>query len=270
MKERSTSTVWFPFWADKWIFGSVRIECTLEERAIWIDLLSFASKDNGHIRANEETPYPLMQLSGMLIIPEDKLKGAIEKFIKIGKLKRDKNNTLYIVKWDKYQFSDRWKREKEKEADSRGSSEKTEHPSKKPAVYNTIQKNTIQNNSIEEERDINPIERKILNELKKVKDYPYNFTDTIEYIRELIVEFPDIDILDEIQKKVAWWRDNPLTKKSNPHLQLRNWFKNAVKFNAERKGNYGVGGRSDNEKVMARFERQRLAGDFDNLDDKED
>jgi len=146
MKERSTGTVWFPFWADKWIFGSVRIECTLEERAIWIDLLSLASKDNGHIRANEETPYPIMQLSGMLVIPEDKLRGAIDKFIKIGKLKRNKNDTLYIIKWDKYQFSDRWKREKEKEGDFRGSSEKTEQCSKKTALYNTKEKNTKEKN----------------------------------------------------------------------------------------------------------------------------
>jgi len=269
MKERSTSTVWFPFWADKWIFGSVRIECTLEERAVWIDLLSLASKDNGYIRANEDTAYPLMQLSGMLIIPEDKLKGAIEKFIEIGKLKKDKNGTLYIKKWDKYQFSDRWRRELEKDSKSRGTSGKTEHTSEKSAIYNTIQKNTIQKNRREEENDINPIEQKILNELKKVKDYPYDFNDTIKYIRELAVEFPNIDILDEIKGKVAWWHDNPLTKKSNPHLQLRNWLKNSIKFNAERRRDLMVGGRSDNEKVMARYEKQRLAGDFDDLD-KED
>ena len=267
MKERSTSTVWFPFWADKWIFGSVRIECTLEERAIWIDLLSLASKDNGHIRANEETPYPIMQLSGMLVIQEDKLTNAIEKFIKIGKLKREKNDTLYIIKWDKYQFSDRWKREKEKEGDSRGSSGKTEHPSEKPSPYNTKENNTIQDN-IKEEAPT-PTERKILNELKKVKNYSYTFTDTIEYIRELAVDFPGIDILDEIQKKVAWWRDNPLTKKSNPHLQLRNWLKNAIRFNNERRRGDEVGGKSDSDRVMSLYEKQKTAGMFDDLDEED-
>jgi len=269
MKERSTSTVWFPFWADKWIFGSVRIECTLEERAIWIDLLSLASKDNGHIRANEDISYPIEQLAGMLMIPIDKLKSAIEKFIKIGKLKRDKNDTLYIIKWDKYQFSDRWKREKEKEGDSRGSSGKTEQCSKKTAPYNTIQKNIIENNRTEEGENLAPTERKILNELKKVKNYPYNFIDTLEYIRELAVGFPNIDILDEVQKKVIWWRDNPLTKKSNPHLQLRNWLKNAVKFSNERKQGYRVGGQTANEKAMALYEKQKADGMFDDLD-KED
>ena len=122
---------------------------------------------------------------------------------------------------------------------------------------------------IEEGKDLAPTERKILNELKKVKNYPYSFTDTIEYIRELAVEFPDIDILDEIQKKVTWWRDNPLTKKSNPHLQLRNWFTNAVKFNAERRRDHMVGGQTDREKIKALYEKQKRDGLFDDLD-KED
>ena len=59
---------WFPFWIDKWIFGSMRIEFDVEERGIWIDLYALATKDNGHIRANEDVPYPMEQLSGMLII----------------------------------------------------------------------------------------------------------------------------------------------------------------------------------------------------------
>ena len=115
MKNRTTDKIWFPFWADKWIFGSMRLEFDLEDRAIWVDFLALASKDNGYIRANEETPYPITQLSGMLRIPEDKLKKAIEGFIKKKKLRRYKIGTLKITKWEKYQFSDRWKREKEKE-----------------------------------------------------------------------------------------------------------------------------------------------------------
>ena len=86
MKKRSPDKFWFPFWPDKWIFGSIRIEFNPAERGIWVDLLSLASKDDGHIRANEETPYPLKQLSGMLIIPEEELSAAIEKFIKLKKL----------------------------------------------------------------------------------------------------------------------------------------------------------------------------------------
>jgi len=110
MKERDSKMKWFPFWTDKWIFGSMRIECTIIERAIWIDLLALASKDNGFIRANEDTPYLITQLAGMLVIKEDQLRNSINKFIRIGKLGKEKSGVLYIVKWNKYQLSERHKR----------------------------------------------------------------------------------------------------------------------------------------------------------------
>jgi len=142
MKKRTVDRFWFPWWPDKWIFGSVRIEFTPAERGIWVDLLSLASKDDGHIRANEETPYPLQQLAGMLIIPEDELNKAINKFIESGKLTQKESGTLYIAKWDKYQFTDRHKRRVENEM-----SGKTDTiAGKKDAILN---KNTLNKNKIE-------------------------------------------------------------------------------------------------------------------------
>lgn len=110
MKKRLSERPWFPFWADKWIFGSMRLECTIEERAIWIDLLALASKDDGHIRANEDTPYLMRQLAGIFNIPEETLISAIEKFIKLNKLSRSSTGTLFIVTWDKYQLSESYDR----------------------------------------------------------------------------------------------------------------------------------------------------------------
>ena len=265
MKERESDLKWFPFWIDKWLFGSMRIEHTRAEMMTWIDLLALAGKDNGYIRANEEMGYPIKSLAGILQMDADELDDHLKSLVKSGKLEQQKTGVLKIITYEKYQLSERHKR-RFKQGENAPMSGKTDIVSGKQDPIREDKR--IEDKRIED-IGLAPIERKILNELKKVKNYPYNFTDTIEYIRELAVEFPDIDILDEIQKKVAWWRDNPLTKKSNPHLQLRNWFKNAVKFNAERKVNHGVGGRSDNEKVMARFKKQRLAGDFDDLD-KED
>lgn len=143
MKKRMPDKFWFPWWPDKWIFGSIRIECTPAERGIWVDLLSLASKDNGHIRANEETPYPIQQLSGMLIVPEEELKDAIEKFIELkdkegkGKLTRTKTGTLYVTNWDKYQFSDRHKRRIEGEM----SAESDTMSQKKDAILNNNRTN---------------------------------------------------------------------------------------------------------------------------------
>ena len=78
MIKRKVDKFWFPWWPEKWLWGTIRIECTPAERGIWVDLLSLASKDDGHIRANEETPYPIQQLAGMLIIPEKELDAALE------------------------------------------------------------------------------------------------------------------------------------------------------------------------------------------------
>lgn len=115
MKKRKSDKLWIPFWVDKWIFGSMRIECSTEERGVWWDIYALAAKDNGYIRANEETPYPLTQLSGMLIIPENTLSAAIDKFVELGKITRYENSVLYITNWEKYQFSDRHKRRVEAE-----------------------------------------------------------------------------------------------------------------------------------------------------------
>ena len=156
MKKRVPDKFWFPWWPDKWIFGSIRIECTLEERAIWVDLLSLASKDNGHIRANEEMPYPVEQLAGMLRVPKETLSKAIEKFINLkdkngkGKLTKTKEGTLYVTKWEKYQFSEsylRVQKYREKESDSRHGNAKSLQCNKKTLPYNnTLNNNKINNN----------------------------------------------------------------------------------------------------------------------------
>ena len=124
MIKKTPDKFWFPFWVDKWIFGSLRLEFEPEERALWVDLLALAAKDNGFIRANEETPYMTKQLAGLLVYDEKFFEQTIQKFIDKGKLEKNKNGTLYISTWDKYKLSSGYKRvlkhrelEKEKKDD---------------------------------------------------------------------------------------------------------------------------------------------------------
>lgn len=237
MKKRTPDNFWFPWWPDKWIFGSVRIECTPAERGIWVDLLSLASKDDGHIRANEDTPYPLQQLAGMLLIPEKDLEDAINKFVEKGKLTKNKNGTLYITKWDKYQFSDRHKRR----VKERMSAKKDIESDKKDAILN---KNTLKNNKLKESKLNITIEQEIQidEELKSVKGIGEKKRGMIiEYLRELSIEFPELDYVEQMKKKIVWWMDNPLNKESNIHLQLRNWFIKAREFLKEGDKSRGVG-----------------------------
>ena len=148
MKKRKSDKYWIPFWCDKWLFGSLRLEFTHEERAIWMDFIALASKDDGYIRANEDLGYPIMQLAGLLMIPMVDLEKVIKKFVDKEKitatLDSEKNHIYYILTWEKYQFTDRYKRKIE--ADS---SEKSEQRSPKKEVYNIIKNNKIKYNTKE-------------------------------------------------------------------------------------------------------------------------
>lgn len=210
MKKRVPDKFWFPWWPDKWIFGSVRIECTPAERGIWVDLLSLASKDNGYIQANDETPYPLKQLAGMLIIPEKELDDAINKFIKLKKLTRTKTGTLYVTEWEKYQFSDRHKRRIEEEmADKMATMTKN----KDAIVYNSkLKYNKINNNKKHKKETIS-----------------FNFEErkwegiTIEDKSGWLTAYPACDIELELYKMREWLLANPDKLKKNYRRFIVNW-----------------------------------------------
>jgi len=108
--KRGKTYEWIPLWVEKWLWGSTRLELEHDERAIWIDLLVIASKDDGYIRANEDIPYLDLQLAGLLCCDADLLKRTIEKCIKYKKIEKLKNGTFRIINWDAYQLTDRHKR----------------------------------------------------------------------------------------------------------------------------------------------------------------
>lgn len=87
----------------------------------------------------------------------------------------------------------------------------------------------------------NDEEKKMLEELKEVKNFPYDPDENIKYIRKLQAEFPDVDALYEIKRKCSWWKDNPIEENSRPHLQLRNWFEISQRHHDEQKKQIKVG-----------------------------
>ena len=133
---------------------------------------------------------------------------------------------------------------REKEVESRcGNGKKLQCNEEALPYYNKINNNTLNNNkeeqktftptkahtniTIDELRDISIL----LSEVKNIGDKKID--SLLEFLKELSLEFPDIDYVEEIKKKCSWWRDHPLNKKSNIHLQLRNWFSLAKKFQKE-------------------------------------
>lgn len=109
---------WVPWYVDSWIFGSSRIELTRAQRSDFLDLVLLAGKDNGYIRANATTPYPLAQLAGLLCIEPADLEETIRRCIEVGKIERRENGVLYIVNWDAYKLTDRWRRKLEEKDSS--------------------------------------------------------------------------------------------------------------------------------------------------------
>lgn len=222
MKDKKPLT-WIPLFIDKHLFGSTRYELDPAERSVWIDLLAFSGKDNGHIRANEGVPYHLRQLAGIFNVPEDLLKQTIEKCIKYGKIKILKDDTMYLPSWENYRLSDRHIRRLKDTM-----SDKTDIMSDEPDAKSIEREEKERENrrvkiNAEQEMQIH----KLLINVKGIGEK--QSTSVIHYIRELSIEFPDLDYVEEMQKKCSWWIDNPLNKKSNVHLQIRNWFAIAQK-----------------------------------------
>jgi hypothetical protein len=122
MKNRE-SDQWYPFFIDKYIFGSTRLELSPDERSVWIDLLTLSKKDNGFVRANEGVPYLKTQLCGLLVIPEELFDRTLAKCIDKKKIEQLPDGTLYVKSTEKYKLSRTtvWRHE-----------QKVEHPDSTP------------------------------------------------------------------------------------------------------------------------------------------
>ena len=205
--EKRQPDVWYPFFIDKWLFGSTRIELEPDERGVWVDLMTLSKKDNGYIRANVGVPYLESQLSGLLNIPPELLKRTIEKCLrpKINKLRKEKDGTLYVLSTENYKLSKRQQRRiKAKmtaEADTTAADADIEGE-----VADA--KNRIDKNRIEEKRIKYIVEQTIsyLNE-KTGKRFSSKTKEAIKFIKARLLEgrTPE-DFKKVIDIKVAKWK----------------------------------------------------------------
>jgi len=88
--------------------------------------------------------------------------------------------------------------------------------------------------------EMTPAEREILHLLKTTKNYPFQLEKDLEFIREMAVEHPNLDLVDQVRR----WRtrknyDEPLTKRSRPHSQLANWLRKAEEYGQQRQARDG-------------------------------
>ena len=231
MKKRKVDP-WFPFWIDKWLFGSTRIELEPDERGVFVDLMSLSKKDDGYIRANEGVPYLENQLCGLLNITPELFQRTVKKCIKYGKTEKLKDGTLYMTSHDIYKLTDRHKRRLESEM-----SGKTDTMSDHPDTI--LYKNKLNNNKINNIKHKEAIYSLLLKVKGIGKEKAKKLTNFI--LEELVTEFPEVDVTEQVKKKCAWWRDHPITKTSNLHAQMRNWFKLGQKWIDEAKRGDKIG-----------------------------
>jgi len=242
MKHR-TGKAWIPLWIDKRLFGSTRHELILrppEEaaakyggfldlRGVFDDLMALAGKDNGYVRVNAGLTYPDEQLAGLLYVPVEILRLTIELAIKYGKIERLLDGTLRFTSWEDYQLSPRWMRSFDPPEASLPF-EAGAPDSRKPIPQKRRAKERRKENKIKENRkgDAPAIAQVIMDEIAKFPEIARRIDFTA--LAGLLAEFPDLDHLEEIKKKMTWWLDNPPHKHSRINLQLRNWFVKAQEF----------------------------------------
>lgn len=77
-------------------------------------------------------------------------------------------------------------------------------------------------------------EKRCLNELASVPGYKVDYEKDVPFLRELINDFPELDILQQLKTWKARKIDEPLTKKTKPRAQIRNWCNKTEEWRKER------------------------------------
>ena len=218
---------WFPFWIDKWLFGSTRIELEPDERGVFVDLISLSKKDSGYIRANEGVPYLENQLCGLLNITSELFQRTVKKCIKYGKTKKLKDGTLYMTSYEIYSLSDRQERRLEAEM-----AEKPDTMAEKPDTKKILDNKRLNKNK----RDKN------IKESNANKKITFNFeTENWDNIKDKDIErwketYPACDIKQELLYMADWLISNPSKKKSNYARFISNWLRKQQDQGGTKKG----------------------------------
>jgi len=74
-------------------------------------------------------------------------------------------------------------------------------------------------------------------ELRKMSGYPYSDDKDLPFVRDLLEEFPSLDLVAEIKQWQIWLLDNQekvYKKKVNHRSRLRRWCLNAAKWKANK------------------------------------
>ena len=76
---------------------------------------------------------------------------------------------------------------------------------------------------------------RVLNYLKQDFDgYPYEWKKDSKYFGNLLLEFSELDIEEELKQYHAWILDQPSWKKISYRSRFRQWLKRSIEFRSGR------------------------------------
>jgi len=226
--KRGRAYDWIPLWIDKWLMGSTRFELEPAERAVFIDLLVLAAKDDGYVRANDNMPYPLDYLAHTLNITIELLRQTLDKCIKLEKVKDIGGGVYYITNWQNYILSVRHKKRVttgkcHSSVTSCHSSVTSCHSTVTSPPYNPPIYNSNSNNIISKKNNIkNNIIYKNKNNI--IFDNRGVWGGITEDDKKIWAEaFPACDIETELKRMASWLVANPTKQKKNYRRFIHNW-----------------------------------------------
>jgi len=92
------------------------------------------------------------------------------------------------------------------------------------------------------------VERPYLKLLKSIPGYPFNFEKDLPFIRDLLVDFPSLNLAMEIRDWKTWLMDKRLTGRINYRSRLRRWVKNSIRYKEKDNERHPIQGRKPNDK----------------------
>jgi hypothetical protein len=64
--------------------------------------------------------------------------------------------------------------------------------------------------------------------------YPYEWDKDSKYFEKLLLEFPELDVEEELKQYHAWILDQPSWKKISYRSRFRQWLKRSIQFRSGR------------------------------------
>jgi len=265
--KQSRATTHFKFYSEKYLWGSTRSELTPDERSVWVDFMCLATMNYGQIEV-----YSRDQLAQQLIISRKLLDRSINKFIKFGKIKKkyskkEKKEVFSIKKWDQYQADYLKKRakksgtyeKKERIEKTEKSDTENEHTLQERKGNNiTLQNTTLKEITEDDSEYLDPnnhedssplpsnsesfnegknnLLQEYLSRLRDCPGYPFDDYKDSSLFHHVEGEYPGIDILKELDKKIAWWKKHldALKPSASPRQKLCEWFEQEYEFQNRR------------------------------------